>query len=77
MDEIKCPNFGSVITNQCEDKNNRKMEVMPKAREPMNNILSDVDFANMCQFIKYFPQLNTIFWKEDITFPLSLSSRAI
>ena len=59
------------------NKHNRKMEVMPKAREPMNNILSDVDFANMCQFIKYFPQLNTIFWKEDITFPLSLSSRAI
>ena len=77
MDEIICPNFGSVITINVQNKNNQKMEVIYNARDHMKNILSYVDFANMCQLVKYFPQLNPHFWKEDITFPLSSSSGAI
>ena len=36
----------------------------------MMNILSDVDFSKLCHAIKYFPQLNQNFGKEEITFPL-------
>ena len=58
-------------------KNNQKMEVIYNAREHMKNILSHVDFAKLCQVIKYFPQLNPNFGKEDIAFPISSISRVI
>ena len=59
------------------NKNNGKMEVMYNAREKGGNILCYVDFAILCQVIKYFTQLNPNFGKEDITFPISSSPRAI
>ena len=59
------------------NKNSRKMEVIYNVREHMENILRYIDFVKMCQVINYFTQLNPNFGKEDITFPLSLSSRAI
>ena len=45
--------------------------------EHINNLFCCVDFSSLYQVIKYFPQLNPNFGKEDITFPLSSSSRAI
>ena len=59
------------------NKRNLKMEVIYNEREHMKNILSYFDFVKLCQAIKYFPQLNSDFWKEDITLPLSPSLRAI
>ena len=59
------------------NKNNGKTEVMYDERDHMKNILSYFDSARLCQVIKYFPELNPIFGNEDITFPLSSSSRAI
>ena len=58
-------------------RENKKMEVMCNAREHMKTILIFVDFAKLCQFINHYLQLNSNFGKEDITFPLSSSSRAI
>ena len=41
------------------------------------NILSYVDFEKLFHVIRNFPELNRNFVKEDITFPLSYSSRSI
>ena len=40
----------------------------------MMTILGYVDFAKLCQVIKYFTQLNNVFGKEDITLPILSSS---
>ena len=40
-------------------------------------ILSYVDFSKICYVIKYFTELKQNIGKEDITFTLSSSSRAI
>ena len=55
---------------------NERMEMMYNARYHMKNILCYIDFSNLCQVIKYFPQLNPNCGKEDTTLPLSSSSRA-
>ena len=56
--------------NLCQ-KWNQKLELIHYAREKIMKTLSCVDFAKLCHVIKYFPQLNRDFDKEDITFPLS------
>ena len=43
---------------------------MNNERVKMMNILSYVDFEKLCHVIKYFPQLNLHFGKEEINFPL-------
>ena len=53
------------------------MEPMYVARQKGGGILSYVDFSNICDLIKYFPELNQNIGKEDINFPLLLSSREI
>ena len=53
------------------------MKQMNNGREELMNIFSYVDFANLCNVIKHFPELNLNFVKEGITFPLSYSLRAI
>ena len=53
------------------------MEQIYNVREELMNILSYVDFEKMCNIIKNSPGLNHNFVKEDITFPLLYSSRAI
>ena len=50
---------------------------MYNTREELMNTLSYVDFSKLCKLIKYFPELNQSFVKEDINFPLSSSSIAI
>ena len=42
-----------------------------------NNIISYVDFSKIYHMIKCFPDLKQALGKEDITFPLSSSSREI
>ena len=59
------------------NKQNQHMEEMYIAREKIKNILSYVDFSKLCHVITYFTKLNKTFGQEDITFPLSSSSRAI
>ena len=53
---------------------NRKMN---NARDHIESILCYVDFVNLCQFIKYFIQLNPNVGKGDINFYLSLISRSL
>ena len=57
-------------------KKNAKREVIYNEIEH-TIFFSYVGFARLFQAIKYFPQLNPDFGKEDITFPLSSISRAI
>ena len=52
----------------------RKMYI---AREEGENILSYVNSSKPCHVITHFPELNQKFGQEDITVPLSSSSRAI
>ena len=59
------------------NKDNVKMEVIYNSKYHTKNIFCYVGFARLFQVVKYFPQLNPNFGKEDITFPLSSSSRAI
>ena len=56
---------------------NEKIKVMYNSIKHVKNLLCDVDFARMFQVIKYFTQLNPLFGKEDITFPLSSSPIAV
>ena len=53
------------------------MEQMYNAGEELMNILSYVDFAKLCNVIKYSSELNQKIVKEVITFPIFSSSRAI
>ena len=59
------------------NKYNQQMEPIYVARETGRNILIYVDFSKICYIIKSFSELKQKFGKEDITFPLSLSSRNI
>ena len=52
------------------------MEQMYNSREEMMNILSYVDFANLCHVITLFPESNKNVVKEDINLTLYRSSRA-
>ena len=77
MDESTCPNCGSVRKIQCMEQISSKTEPMYNSREKMMNILSYVDVAKLRHVIKHFPRLNQKIGKEDITYPLLSSSRAI
>ena len=56
-------------------KENQLMEPMYVARERDINILNYIDFSKICDEIKYFNEF--FFGKEDITYSISSSSRAI
>ena len=77
MDELPYQNCGSVIEirkmEQRKSTDGNKLYFNIK-RE---NILIYVDFSKLCHVITYFPKLNQIFGQEDITFPISSSSRSI
>ena len=48
-----------------------KVKLIYNAIDKMMNILSYVDFSKLCHVIKYLPQSNQIFGKEDINSPIS------
>ena len=59
---------------------NKDSDVMESMLIPIKkgvNILTYVDFSKTCHVIKCCPDLKQAFGKEDITFPLSSSSRSI
>ena len=47
MDEITCPDLGSVIKIQCIEQKESKLELMYNARDKMMNTLRCVDFAKL------------------------------
>ena len=53
------------------------MEPMYVTRERGRNILSYVDFSNICDVIKSFPKLKQNIGQEYITFTLSSISKSI
>ena len=59
------------------NKDNQHMEQTYISREYRKHILSYDDSSKLCHVITYFTELNQYFEQEDITFPLSPSSRAI
>ena len=70
------PRFWLSCHKKMYEKKRIRMEVMYNTIEHTKHFFSYIDFAKMCQFIKYFTQLNPNFGKEDITFPLSYKSIA-
>ena len=59
------------------NKENQQMEQTDISREKGENILRYVDYSKLCYVITYFTELNQVFGRENITFSISLSSRAI
>ena len=53
------------------------MEQMYNAIEKMIFIFSYFDFSKLYNVTDFFPELNQIFLKEGITFPISSISRAV
>ena len=76
MYESTCQSCGLVIKSCEMNQKYQLMEPMYVTREKGGNFLSYVDFSKICNVIKYFYSLKKI-GKEDITFPISSSSRAI
>ena len=59
------------FTSQCMEQRESKVKLIYNAIDKMMNILSYVDFSKLCHVIKYLPQSNQIFGKEDINSPIS------
>ena len=77
MDEIPYQSCGSIIKSPKMEQTystDGKVVYFNRKRE---NILSYVGFSKLCYVIMCFHEYNQIFGQEEITFPLSSSSRAI
>ena len=70
MDEITCPDLGSVIKIQCIEQKESKLELMYNAGDKMMNTLRCVDFVKLFMIIKYSPHSNQKIGKEDNSLPL-------